>query len=163
MRNVLNELAKNPKAMKIFQAIQRDPQLLNQVQSLGLLLQQKGYIDPSQPTKQPGPIIMMRMVADSDIRSKMMEVGKFNHKWIPSQRHRIPTSDTSKAKLLKDAGALDTNGKPVDMSNVFELMMGSSSPPPEIKGTIGDGKGKDQQEKTTDEGLTGKIKSIFRK
>ncbi|KND02714.1 uncharacterized protein SPPG_01797 [Spizellomyces punctatus DAOM BR117] len=139
MTAVLQELSKNPKAMAIFQAIQRDPRLLNEVQSLGLLLHSKGFIDPSNPVKQPGPLIMMRMFADGSIRSKMLNV----------------------AKLLTEAGALDANGKPVDMANVMQIMMGGSPPPPEaVKRLDGEGSEKGTRE---DEGLGGKIKGFFKK
>ena len=51
---MLGEMAKNPKARAVFEAIRNDPALLHKVQELGFLLQRKGYIDPSNPTKQPG-------------------------------------------------------------------------------------------------------------
>ncbi|KAI9091270.1 hypothetical protein DFS34DRAFT_635541 [Phlyctochytrium arcticum] len=108
MVKVLNDLSKNPKAMAIFRAIQNNPQLLNEVQALGMVLQQKGYIHPSNPMKQPGPLIMVKLFADADIRNRMLTV----------------------AKLLTAAGALDSNGKPVDMANMMQLMMGANSPPP---------------------------------
>ncbi|KAI8909408.1 hypothetical protein DFJ77DRAFT_472397 [Powellomyces hirtus] len=160
MRQQLTELAKNPKAMHIFQTIQKDPRLLNEIEALGRLLLAKGYISANDgvvnkpgafrwdveflpPLVKPyfmascfyplssvlhisiydrrpreskklmtrpcsGPIIMMKMFADSEIRARMLTV----------------------AKLLKDAGALDADGKGVDPSNMIDLLMGATSQPP---------------------------------
>ncbi|KAJ3333573.1 hypothetical protein HDU76_006614 [Blyttiomyces sp. JEL0837] len=64
----------NPKAYAIFQAIQKDPVLLQSVLTLAKLLQSKGYIDPSKPKPGVGPMETIKMMMDSDIRKAMMDV-----------------------------------------------------------------------------------------
>ncbi|KAI8996073.1 hypothetical protein BC832DRAFT_305572 [Gaertneriomyces semiglobifer] len=137
----LEDLAKNPRAMAVFNAIKDDKELLDDVQALGAMLQTKGYLDPAEPTKQPGKQMfgnfvvlppcrkrgllndpskrffagafqMMRMLADSDIRNRMMGI----------------------AKRLKDIGALDADGKPADVSALMGMLMGGPK--------SGDGQGK---------------------
>ncbi|KAJ3154938.1 hypothetical protein HDU86_004457 [Geranomyces michiganensis] len=105
MRQVLHDLAKNPKAYHIFQTIKRDPKLLNEIEALGKVLLAKGYISATDGgVSQPGPFIMMKMFADSNIRERMLKV----------------------AAMLKEAGALDADGKGVDPSNLMDLLMGAS-------------------------------------
>ncbi|KAJ3187407.1 hypothetical protein HDU85_006695 [Gaertneriomyces sp. JEL0708] len=108
----LEDLAKNPRAMAVFNAIKDDKELLEDVQALGAMLQTKGYLDPAEPTKQPGAFQMMKMLADSDIRNRMMGI----------------------AKRLKDIGALDADGKPADVSAMLGMLMGGPK--------SGDGQGK---------------------
>ncbi|KAJ3150223.1 Apoptogenic protein 1, mitochondrial [Geranomyces variabilis] len=105
MRKVLNELAKNPKAYHIFQTIKRDPKLLNEIEALGKVLLAKGYISANDgAVSQPGPFIMMKMFADTNIRARMLKV----------------------AAMLEEAGALDADGKDVDPSNMMDLLLGAS-------------------------------------
>ncbi|KAJ3045083.1 hypothetical protein HDV00_011808 [Rhizophlyctis rosea] len=106
MKRVLEELSKNPQARQVFEAIQKDPTLLLKVQELGLLLQRKGYIDPSRPAKQPGITAMARMFADSEVRNLMMEIGQ----------------------LLQKAG-IDMRSDGASMAQVFGLLGSGAAPP----------------------------------
>lgn len=53
MQQMMDELSKNPKAMALFQAIKKDPKIMQTVQDLILTMTKKGYLDLKNPTKQP--------------------------------------------------------------------------------------------------------------
>lgn len=49
----MDEMAKNPKAIALFKAIQKEPKILQSIQELMTILNRKGYIDMKNPTKPP--------------------------------------------------------------------------------------------------------------
>ena len=53
MQQMMDELSKNPKAMALFQAIKKDPKIMQTVQDLIVTMTKKGYLDLKNPTKQP--------------------------------------------------------------------------------------------------------------
>jgi hypothetical protein len=53
MQQMMDELSKNPKAMALLKAIQKDPKIMQVVQDLMLTMTRKGYIDLKNPAKQP--------------------------------------------------------------------------------------------------------------
>ena len=53
MQQMMDELSKNPKAMALFQAIKKDPKIMQTMQELIITLTKKGYLDLKNPTKQP--------------------------------------------------------------------------------------------------------------
>lgn len=53
MKQMMDEMSKNPKAMALFQAIQKDPKILQAIQELMAILNRKGYIDMRNPMKPP--------------------------------------------------------------------------------------------------------------
>ena len=53
MQQMMDEISKNPKAMALFKAIQKDPKIMQAVQDLMLTMSKKGYIDIKNPGKQP--------------------------------------------------------------------------------------------------------------
>jgi hypothetical protein len=53
IQQMMDELSKNPKAMAFLQAVKKDPKIIHAVQDLIAIMSKKGYIDTSNPTKQP--------------------------------------------------------------------------------------------------------------
>ncbi|KAJ3054604.1 hypothetical protein HK097_001332 [Rhizophlyctis rosea] len=137
---MLGEMAKNPKARAVFEAIRKDPALLHKVQELGFLLQRKGYIDPSNPTKQPGFSTLARMMSDSEVRGLLMEI----------------------AELFKKAG-IDLNSEGASMAQVFGMLGGGgAAPPPGAPRAIGSSS--DSQPPSSNQGgIVSKLKNVFKK
>lgn len=92
MQQMMDEMSKNPKAIALFRAIQKDPKILRAMQDLMMVMVRKGYIDMRNPMKQPSTFIILdlfsikfvislsllaiAMLADSEIRSKLLELMK---------------------------------------------------------------------------------------
>ncbi|KAJ3300018.1 hypothetical protein HK104_005272 [Borealophlyctis nickersoniae] len=139
MQKVLLELQRNPQARKVFEAIQTDPELLQKVQTLGLTLQRKGFIDPSKPVSQPSFTMMARMFADSEVRDLLMEMGE----------------------ALKKAG-IDPSKDGQALASVFG-MVGSQSgqESSQVPKALGDQQG--SQSGPAKEGVVNRIKKVFGK
>jgi hypothetical protein len=69
------QIASNPQALKVFQAIQNDAKLMEIVSKLGTLLQTKGYMNIREP-KQPTPWEMAKIMLDSDIRKEILALNE---------------------------------------------------------------------------------------
>ncbi|CAF1570352.1 unnamed protein product [Didymodactylos carnosus] len=67
IEQMMEQISKNPKTMALVEAIKKNPKILMAVQDFVTTLAKKGYIDLSNPTKQPS----IAMLADSEIRSKL--------------------------------------------------------------------------------------------
>ena len=53
LRQMMDALSKNPQAIALVQAIRKDPKILQSVQELMSLMAKKGFIDLTNPSKQP--------------------------------------------------------------------------------------------------------------
>lgn len=62
MNQMMDELSKNPKAMALFKAIQKNPKILESMQDLMATLVRKGYVDMRNPMKQPSLIFFLSTI-----------------------------------------------------------------------------------------------------
>ncbi|KAI9208422.1 uncharacterized protein BJ171DRAFT_488868 [Polychytrium aggregatum] len=72
---VMQELNKNPEALKLVKAMQQNAPLARKMAEFSQFMVKKGYIDPADATKQPGFSTIAKMMADSEARQKLQELG----------------------------------------------------------------------------------------
>ncbi|CAF1112662.1 unnamed protein product [Adineta steineri] len=152
MEQMMKDLSKNPKAMALFQAIQKDPKIMHVVQDLITVMTKKGYIDLKNPTKQPS----LAMLTDSEVRTKLFELmkllaaaGLFNTKAGANPMDAF----TNVMGLLMPPSSKDKKGDRLDESKQSSL--------PKYDYTY-DATKKDQSNENTTQAWTDKLKKMFK-